>query len=216
MRLRTMANGAAIPLAELPCLSVDALRAAVLGARGRGRRVSALFAAPHGDALRLYLVLADDDDGVLECACAELDGATFPSMAAECPEVQLFEREIAEQWDVLPEGHPWLKPVRFQRSRRAVGGGPAPLCGVTDFFRVEGDEIHEVAVGTPASATRRPTARSSRRSAAAARRRAALRCAGWPWSSSGSPTTPATSAPSPATSASCRPPTTTAACAATS
>ena len=26
--------------------------------------------------------------------------------------VHLFEREIAEQWGLRPEGHPWLKPVR--------------------------------------------------------------------------------------------------------
>jgi Ni,Fe-hydrogenase III large subunit len=38
---------------------------------------------------------------------------------------------------VQPIGHPWLKPVRFTHS----------AIGVTDFFRVEGDEVHEVAVG---------------------------------------------------------------------
>ena len=46
-------------------------------------------------------------------------------MTAECPEVHLFEREIAEQWGVVPEGHPWLKPVRFHssyRPRRATPG----------------------------------------------------------------------------------------------
>ena len=37
-------------------------------------------------------------------------------MTPDCPQVHLFEREIAEQWGVVPEGHPWLKPVRFHRS----------------------------------------------------------------------------------------------------
>jgi Ni,Fe-hydrogenase III large subunit len=65
----------------------------------------------------------------------------------------LFEREIAEQWSVVPEGHPWLKPVRFH---------PAYLAGqdawgrknedhkapsVMDFFKVAGEQAHEVAVG---------------------------------------------------------------------
>ena len=51
------------------------------------------------------------------------------------------------------DGHPWLKPVRFHRSYRPgfdAWGRPddaAILPGVTDFFRVEGDEVHEVAVG---------------------------------------------------------------------
>jgi Ni,Fe-hydrogenase III large subunit len=67
--------------------------------------------------------------------------------------VHLFEREIAEQWGVAPEGHPWLKPVRFVRSRRpghdawARSDDVAIQPGVMDFYRIEGDEVHEVAVG---------------------------------------------------------------------
>jgi len=55
----------------------------------------------------------------------------------------LFEREVWEQHGLVPEGHPWLKPVRRQN-----GDHPA----VGNFFKVEGGEIHEVAVGrfTPA------------------------------------------------------------------
>src|SRR5262249_58134158 len=50
-------------------------------------------------------------------------------------------------------GHPWLKPVRFLHSRRpghdAWGRADAEaiIPGVIDFYRVEGEEIHEVAVG---------------------------------------------------------------------
>ena len=82
-----------------------------------------------------------------------LAGDEFPSMTPECPQVHLFEREIAEQWGVVPKGHPWLKPVRFHPSYRpghdawGRAGGVAPVVGVTDFYRVEGEEIHEVAVG---------------------------------------------------------------------
>ena len=54
------------------------------------------------------------------------------------PQAHLFEREVWEQHGLVPEGHPWLKPVR-----RDHGAGPA----VGDFFQVEGREIHEVAVG---------------------------------------------------------------------
>src|SRR4029077_18380909 len=54
---------------------------------------------------------------------------------------------------VRPEGHPWFKPVRFHASYRpghdAWGrmAGGKPVVGVTDYSRVEGEEIHEVAVG---------------------------------------------------------------------
>src|SRR5205085_1434161 len=50
-----------------------------------------------------------------------------------------FEREIAEQYGIEPEEHPWLKPVRFP-----PGG---PTIGDAEFFSVAGSEIHEVAVG---------------------------------------------------------------------
>ena len=86
-------------------------------------------------------------------ATTTLDSDRFPSLTPDCPQVHLFEREIAEQYGVRPEGHPWFKPVRFHRSYRpghdAWGRRPgeAPVVGVTDFFRVEGEEVHEVAVG---------------------------------------------------------------------
>jgi Ni,Fe-hydrogenase III large subunit len=69
----------------------------------------------------------------------------YPSLTPDCPQVHLFERELAEQFGVQPEGHPWLKPVRYPPSRRP--DGEAPLPAVTDFFRVAGEEVHEVAVG---------------------------------------------------------------------
>jgi Ni,Fe-hydrogenase III large subunit len=149
--LLPIANGTAVPLRDVPRLELGALREAVIGARAARRRVSALFGAMGAEGLALYLVLADDDDGILECARADLTG-DYASMTPECPEVHLFERELAEQWGIVPKGHPWLKPVRFHASYRpghdAWGrSGGAPVPGITDFFRVEGEEIHEVAVG---------------------------------------------------------------------
>jgi Ni,Fe-hydrogenase III large subunit len=141
----TLANAAGAPLAAVPRHDFETLRALVIGAAARGRRVSALFARPVGDALEVFAVLAADAEGVLEVAAARA-GDSFPSMTPACPEVHLFERELAEQWGIAPLGHPWLKPVRFQPPRRD-GARPPPPIGVTDFYRIEGDEVHEVAVG---------------------------------------------------------------------
>jgi Ni,Fe-hydrogenase III large subunit len=147
----TLANGTAAPRALLPRLSLDAFRAAVIGARARGRRVAALFGTPHAEGVALHVVLADDDAGLLECASTVLGEDRYPAMTPECHEVHSFEREIAEQWGVVPEGHPWLKPLRFHRSHRAGHDAWSrdadPVVGVMDFFRIEGEEIHEVAVG---------------------------------------------------------------------
>jgi len=150
----TLRNGRAISRGDVPHLEMGAFREVILGARARTRRVSALFAAPGaGERLDLYAVLAVDGEAQLEVTSTTVEDDAFDSMTPGCPEVHLFEREIAEQWGVLPRGHPWLKPVRFVRSRRpgkdawGRSGTEEPLIGVMDFYRVEGDEVHEVAVG---------------------------------------------------------------------
>jgi Ni,Fe-hydrogenase III large subunit len=108
---------------------------------------------PPNGAVDLYAVLANDARSLLRVGMTRLDGDSFPSLTPDCPQVHLFEREIAEQYGVRPEGHPWFKPVRFHASYRpghdAWGRKPgeAPVIGVTDYYRVEGEEIHEVAVG---------------------------------------------------------------------
>jgi Ni,Fe-hydrogenase III large subunit len=147
-------NGVAVAREAIPRLDVDAFRRGVIAAPTTGRRVAALFGAPTADgALELFSVVAVDDQGTLEAACTTVVGDSFPSMTPECTQVHLFEREIAEQWGVVPVGHPWLKPVRFHRSLRPGHDAwqrseSEPLTvGVTDFYRVEGEEVHEVAVG---------------------------------------------------------------------
>jgi len=147
-------NGVALPLAHLPRTALAELRRAVVDRVAAGRRLAALFAALDGPGagVFLYAVLADDPEGRLEVARCRLPGDAYPSFTPDCPQAHAFEREIAEQLGVRPEGHPWLKPLRFRRSWRpghdAWGRTDEhPLPGVADFFRVEGDEVHEVAVG---------------------------------------------------------------------
>jgi Ni,Fe-hydrogenase III large subunit len=126
-----------------------------VNASAGGQRVAALFGDDPGSngTVDLYAVLADNTRSLLRVGKTTLDSDRFPSMTADCPQVHLFERELAEQYGVRPEGHPCFKPVRFHGSYRpghdAWGRGPgeSPVVGVTDYYRVEGEEIHEVAVG---------------------------------------------------------------------
>ena len=66
----------------------------------------------------LYAVLADRTHGLLRVGKATLDSDRFPSLTPIARRYIYFEREIAEQYGVCPEGHPWLKPVRFHASYR--------------------------------------------------------------------------------------------------
>jgi Ni,Fe-hydrogenase III large subunit len=148
-------NASAVPLARIRERSFDDFRGAVLSEVEGGRRLASLFAdAPAGqDGIRMFAVLADDSEGQLLVARTRLSGDDYPALTPLCPQAHLFEREMAEQLGVRPQGHPWLKPVRFHRSWRAghdaFGRGPdeIPVPGVTSYFTVEGEEVHEVAVG---------------------------------------------------------------------
>ncbi len=149
-----LTNGRAIPRATIPESRVeDLFRGVLMGVR-LGLRVVALFGMADADpsAVRLLVVLADDRHAKLYVGGGRIVSESFDSLTASCPQVHLFEREIAEQFGVHPLGHPWLKPVRYHRSYRPghesfADAGADPKIGVTDFYRVEGDEIHEVAVG---------------------------------------------------------------------
>jgi Ni,Fe-hydrogenase III large subunit/Ni,Fe-hydrogenase III component G len=155
----TVGNGAAIARSRVPQLTLRQFRDELAAATSGGCRVSALFGdAPDGRSTKtagveLYAVLADAPKSLLRVARTRLEGDQFPSMTPACPQVHLFEREIAEQFGVKPEGHPWFKPVRFHSSYRPdhdAWGRPtnsAPVVGVTDYYRVDGEQIHEVAVG---------------------------------------------------------------------
>lgn len=144
--------GGSLALSSVPALSSAELGAALVRGVDTGQRVVAYFAAADaadGAAVRLYLVLADDARAQLLAGSAQVEGESFVSVAEACPQAQLFEREIAEQFGLRPIGHPWAKPVRFA-PRLADGGraaAAAPPPGVVDLFRVAGAQVHEVGVG---------------------------------------------------------------------
>jgi Ni,Fe-hydrogenase III large subunit len=147
----SLANGGMLRLADLPLLGRGHFAGALLAEVADGARVAAYFAVPSGMAFELFAVLARDGSGDLAVLRTEV-GREFPSMVERCPQVHLFEREIAEQFDCRPVGHPWLEPVRFHprwTGERGDRGNSAvrPLPALQEFYRVEGDEIHEVAVG---------------------------------------------------------------------
>ncbi len=130
-------NGGAVDLP--PEVPVDAFQRFLREAVGAGGRVVALFGTGTVPDVGLVAVVADDAAGSLRIARSRAAGPTLPSLTPGITQVHLFEREIREQTGLVPAGHPWLKPVRYTR--------PGDAVGVTDFYRVEGEAIHEVGVG---------------------------------------------------------------------
>ena len=151
--MKTFYNGASFQRNEIPMLDNDSFFQGILDAIMAGWRVCSYFGVPGATAAKLYCVMsARAGSGVLGIVSTTVEGS-FPSLASACPQLHLFEREIAEQCLLCPEGHPWLKPVRFQKPLGGGKGfwsgsdGDGLLPGVMDYYQVAGDEVHEVAVG---------------------------------------------------------------------
>ena len=127
-------NGTSVPVASVPCLPEETFRQVLIRrAAKEERQILSFFALPEAEGYKLFAVLGAPGEKRFEITSSCI-GKTFRSMAVEAPAFQLFEREIAEQYpEISLTGHPWLKPVRKPDE--------------TEFFKMDGEAVHEVAVG---------------------------------------------------------------------
>ncbi len=142
-------NRLAVAFRSLREEPMDRFRESVVQAVVDGFRIVSLFGLPEGGELtRLVAILADDARGLLG-ATTTLVHEEYPSLTPDCPQAHAFEREIAEQCAVKPMNHPCLKPLRRHlpdhraECRTDVVLDPEAY----PFFRMEGEDVHEVAVG---------------------------------------------------------------------
>jgi len=137
-----LANASSMSWAEVPEWPVAEFVRITSAELDRGARLCAWFGAPEGEVagtpVRIVAVLAYDADNTLAVGRSAPFNGAYPALTVTQLQAHLFERELLEQCGVTPEGHPWLKPVR-----RTTVDAPAN----DPFFRVEGGEVHEVAVG---------------------------------------------------------------------
>jgi len=126
-------NASPVSLDTIPIEPIEDFRSTLIDAIASGDRVVSFFAAPDENGHRLFAVLGSDYAGQLSI-CSSVIKDSFQSIAVECPQLDRFEREILEKTSVTPIGHPRPNPVRQPFTE-------------TDFFSVQGDEVHEVAVG---------------------------------------------------------------------
>ncbi len=151
-RVFSLSNGQAVDLKQISSMERDEFIEFVVEAVECGLRISALFAQPiEKDRVRLWAILSHDSKSLILPFYTDLKEHTYPSITSRCAQAHWFEREIFEQWGVKPDSHPWLKPIRFHSPYRMRSAGNASLetteIGAADFFRMTGEEIHEVAVG---------------------------------------------------------------------
>jgi Ni,Fe-hydrogenase III large subunit len=149
-----------VPLSGIPPVSAEELGDFLRRLIAEGWRLLALFGLPESPEENapagLCCVLAQDSSRSL-AAMRTIPLQSFASMTPSIPQAHLFERELCEQWGIEPVGHPWLKSVRripdaAEANARTLAEGGSPIAAGKiatpyPFYRVEGEEIHEVAVG---------------------------------------------------------------------
>ncbi len=137
-------NNRVLPLKNIPVLDMVQLRDGIIGKCSRGMRPILFFADRREKSPMLYAALADDDNSRILVSSADISTIKkYNAITPAVPSFHLFERELHEETGIVPEGHPWLKQVRYSWNRfnRAETMENYP------FYTMEGEEMHEVAVG---------------------------------------------------------------------
>ncbi len=135
-----------IKTCDIPVVQIEELKNDIIGkVRLEEKRVLAFFGLKRNDITTLYVILGDDTISRLFITSAVFDKSTrsYRSFTPEVPSLHLFEREFYEDTGIRPEGHPWLKPVRYGKDNREGTGSIKDY----PFYSMDGDEVHEVAVG---------------------------------------------------------------------
>jgi Ni,Fe-hydrogenase III large subunit len=142
-------NGEAITRASIPQVPYDQFFTTLSEfVRNEGFIVQ-FFAYKDENSYKLLAVVRNSDLYVIGTKVSE----SFQSLTGNTSEkFHMFEREIAEQYGIKPDGHPWLKMVRYHENytgKEDVFGNnyQEDIPGRYPYFSVEGEAIHEVAVG---------------------------------------------------------------------
>lgn len=140
-------NNQAIPLREIPVLPYARFSETVLHLLSEpGNHCAAYYAFPQNNKLKFICAIARDAERDIALVAHGLKaGSTqlLPALSAQHLPLQMFEREIHENFGIGFKGHPWLKPVRFSHDR----ANPASTMDNYPFYTIEGEELHEVGVG---------------------------------------------------------------------
>ena len=130
----TTKNNTKLDLGKIPVVQIDELRQEIIDLN---KRPIAFFGKDWGFGnTRLFVVLADDENSQLYVSSAVFNSnqKSYESITQFVPSFHIFEREFYEQFGIEPLNHPWLKPVRLNQDDYP-------------FFEMEGEEVHQVAVG---------------------------------------------------------------------
>jgi Ni,Fe-hydrogenase III large subunit len=138
----TVQNQEPFSISDIPILTIQEFEDSIREELLTPARMIGLFALESTPSLTTVIAVL----GHSSTSALHLLGTTFSplnnryhSFADAHPQTHYFECELAENHHIVPENHPWLRPVRKQTT-------------ILDrqhytLYKMEGDEVHEVAVG---------------------------------------------------------------------
>lgn len=140
-------NNETVLIADIPTLPYKKFAQAVSDLlENQYKRCVAYYGYPQGNKLKFICAIADDSHHHIELLSFELnlkDRHELPAISEKHYAMHAYEREIAENWQISFQGHPWLKPIRYPFNR----SNPKKTIANYPFFQIESDQLHEVGVG---------------------------------------------------------------------
>jgi Ni,Fe-hydrogenase III large subunit len=125
----------AVPVLETKLWCDDVLRRCRAGSR-----VLTLYGRRLDDYALLTAAFCDPVGAIEATRTYTTIQSGYHELTSELPALHCFERELHEQTGVRIAAHPWLKPLRYEGQKQsAMNSYP--------FYKIEGKEVHEVAVG---------------------------------------------------------------------
>lgn len=132
-----LGNGMAARWSDVPVCGMEEFRSLLRDcSEQQQHRIAAFFSVADGEQFRLVAVMEDPERHGFEL-CSTTVGRQYPALSRDITALQKFERLIAERDGIVPEGHPYLQPVRRLREDEDGRG----------FLSMSGAAVHDVAVG---------------------------------------------------------------------
>jgi len=141
MKLLEVQNNQLFNIDAIHFLVKDEFQNSVSELMQNGNRMIALTPVDKSDPHKIIAVLSDSNSSMISVVGGDFSKGKleFESWANDFPQTHYFECELSENYGYVPVNHPWLRPVRKQNV--ILGNKPY------QFFKLEGEEVHEVAVG---------------------------------------------------------------------
>ena len=125
---------------DVPVLDTKPWRDDVLRRCRAGARVLMLYGERRDDRAFITSVFLDGAGALGLTRTSATIQFGYHALTPDLPAVHALERELHEQTGVRIAAHPWLKPIRHEgREQAAMDAYP--------YYKIEGKEVHEVAVG---------------------------------------------------------------------